>query len=65
MMNKLLLTTNLLTTVLFLQVLKCAFCFSASGGLTLREGLTLMEDVHLSGCLKGLDLVEVNPALAK
>ena len=39
--------------------------FSASGGLTLREGLTLMEDVYETGCLRGLDLVEVNPALAR
>jgi arginase len=35
------------------------------GGLTLREGLTLLEEVHASGCLRGLDLVEVNPSLAK
>ncbi len=30
----------------------------------MREGLTLMEMVHQTGCLRGLDLVEVNPALA-
>ena len=36
-----------------------------NGGLTLREGLTLVEMVHETGCLRGLDVVEVNPALAK
>jgi hypothetical protein len=34
-------------------------------GLTLRIGLTLREEVHASECLQGLDLVEVNPSLAK
>ena len=33
--------------------------------MTLREGLTLLEEVHASGCLRGLDIVEVNPRLAK
>ena len=35
------------------------------GGLTLREALTLCEIVHATGRLTGLDLVEVNPVLAK
>ncbi|GME72352.1 unnamed protein product [[Candida] boidinii] len=34
------------------------------GGLTLREGLFIMECVAESGNLAGLDVVEVNPALA-
>ena len=27
--------------------------------------MTLLEEVHASGCLRGLDIVEVNPRLAK
>ena len=34
------------------------------GGLSLREGQTLLEDCYETGCLRALDLVEVNPALA-
>ena len=34
------------------------------GGLTLREALTLCEIVQETGRLTGMDLVEVNPALA-
>lgn len=34
------------------------------GGLTLREGLFICEELALSGHLAGLDVVEVNPALA-
>jgi len=34
------------------------------GGLTLREALKCIEDIKDSGCLKALDLVEVNPDLA-
>ena len=33
--------------------------------MTLREGLSLLEEVNASGCLRGLDLVEVNPSLAR
>ena len=33
-------------------------------GLTLREALTLVEDVIDTGCLRALDLVEVNPDLS-
>jgi len=33
---------------------------SVPGGLTLREGLTLLEEVHASGCLRGLDLVSIS-----
>lgn len=32
-------------------------------GLTLRESLFLMEEVHKSGTLASMDLVEVNPML--
>ncbi|PAA80769.1 hypothetical protein BOX15_Mlig021759g1 [Macrostomum lignano] len=32
-------------------------------GLTLREGLYIAEEVHRTGCLKVVDLVEVNPDL--
>ncbi|XP_060517350.1 arginase, hepatic [Cylas formicarius] len=34
---------------------------SVRGGLTLREGIQLMEMVHRTGRLNGVDLVEVNP----
>ncbi|GMG43472.1 unnamed protein product [Ambrosiozyma monospora] len=34
------------------------------GGLTLREGLFLVEEIVNTGCLAGLDIVEVNPSLA-
>ena len=34
------------------------------GGMTLREALTLVEDIYETGCLRALDLVEVNPDLA-
>ena len=33
--------------------------------MTLREGITLVEMIQETGCLRGFDLVEVNPALAK
>uniref|UniRef100_A0A8C4QUA5 Arginase n=1 Tax=Eptatretus burgeri TaxID=7764 RepID=A0A8C4QUA5_EPTBU len=33
------------------------------GGLTLREGLYIAEELHNSGALSALDLVEVNPRL--
>ena len=38
--------------------------FLVPGGLTLREALKCIEDIKDSGCLKALDLVEVNPDLA-
>lgn len=34
------------------------------GGLTLREGLFIVEELASTGLLAGLDIVEVNPALA-
>ncbi|ESX00969.1 hypothetical protein KL918_002614 [Ogataea parapolymorpha] len=34
------------------------------GGLSLREGLFLVEEIAATGNLAGLDIVEVNPALA-
>lgn len=33
------------------------------GGLSLREGAFLVEEVCRTGCLSSLDLVEVNPKL--
>ncbi|KAI8429774.1 hypothetical protein MSG28_000314 [Choristoneura fumiferana] len=33
------------------------------GGLSLREGITLMEIIHATGRLRAVDLVEINPAL--
>ncbi|XP_049887662.1 arginase-2, mitochondrial isoform X2 [Pectinophora gossypiella] len=33
------------------------------GGLTLREGICLMETIHSTGRLRAIDLVEINPAL--
>ncbi len=39
--------------------------FPVRGGLTLREGLTLCEDVYATGKLRAFDLVEVNTELAR
>ena len=33
------------------------------GGLTLREGIYLMEQIYSTGRLKAMDLVEVNPLI--
>ncbi|XP_072936128.1 arginase, hepatic [Epargyreus clarus] len=33
------------------------------GGLTLREGINLMEIIHSTGRLRAIDLVEINPAV--
>ena len=33
-------------------------------GMTLRELLILLEDLHQTGCLRAIDLVEVNPDLS-
>lgn len=33
------------------------------GGLTLREGVFLMEQIHRTGRLRAVDLVEINPAI--
>jgi arginase family enzyme len=33
------------------------------GGLTLREGAFLVEEIASTGCLSSMDLVEVNPTL--
>lgn len=33
------------------------------GGLSLREGIQLMELLHRSGRLRAIDLVEINPAV--
>ena len=40
------------------------FYFTVPGGLTLRECLTLVEDLYQTGCLRALDLVEINPELS-
>ena len=32
--------------------------------MTLRELLTLLEDINETGCLRAIDLVEVNPDLS-
>nr|KAF6498997.1 arginase 2 [Molossus molossus] len=34
------------------------------GGLTYREGMYITEEIHNTGLLSALDLVEVNPQLA-
>lgn len=34
------------------------------GGLTYREGVYITEEIHNTGLLSALDLVEVNPHLA-
>ncbi|KAG5889604.1 hypothetical protein JTB14_024025 [Gonioctena quinquepunctata] len=36
---------------------------SVRGGLTLREGIKIMEMVHNTGRLGAMDLVEVNPSI--
>lgn len=33
------------------------------GGLTLREGMEIMETVHQTNRMKALDIVEINPSL--
>lgn len=33
------------------------------GGLTLREGIQLMEMIYSTGRLRAIDLVEINPAI--
>lgn len=33
------------------------------GGLTLREGIHIMEKIHRTGRLGAVDLVEVNPSI--
>jgi arginase len=40
-----------------------AFVFVVPGGLTLREGLTLMEEINEAGNLVSMDFVEVNHLL--
>ena len=35
------------------------------GGLTIREASVLMEECFFTGCLEGLDIVEVNTELAQ
>lgn len=35
----------------------------AHGGLTLREGIFVVEEAHRTGKLSSMDLVEVNPCL--
>lgn len=38
-------------------------CVSVRGGLSLREGLSVVEAVRAGGHLGAMDLVEVNPRL--
>lgn len=33
------------------------------GGMTLREGINLMEMIYATGRLRAVDLVEINPAI--
>lgn len=33
------------------------------GGLTLREGINMMETIYATGRLRAVDLVEINPAI--
>ena len=37
--------------------------FSVPGGLTLREGMSVMEECFNTGCMASFDLVEVNADL--
>lgn len=39
------------------------FCFTVRGGLSLREGLYIMEELYKTGRLDAVDLVEVNPTI--
>lgn len=36
---------------------------SVRGGMSLREGVLLVEQVYLTGRLNAMDLVEVNPSI--
>lgn len=48
----------------FLQVLiNCVVSWTVRGGLSLREGLQLVEVVQRTGALRAMDMVEVNPIL--
>lgn len=38
-------------------------CHAVRGGLTLREGIHIMERVHRTGRLGAMDIVEVNPSI--
>ena len=33
------------------------------GGMTLREGIFLLEEVHRSGTMSSMDIVEINPSI--
>lgn len=37
--------------------------FLVRGGLTLREGIHIVENVHRTGRLGAMDVVEVNPSI--
>lgn len=39
------------------------YCFLVRGGLTLREGIHIMERVYRTGRLGAMDIVEVNPSI--
>ena len=36
------------------------YCCAVPGGLSLREGMTILEECYKTGCMSSLDLVEVN-----
>lgn len=39
------------------------YVFTVRGGMSLREGILLVEEVFLTGRLNAVDLVEVNPQI--
>lgn len=39
------------------------FAISVRGGLSLREGICILEEIYDTGRLAAVDLVEVNPAI--
>lgn len=45
---------------MFLFLFFCIY-FLVPGGLSLREGITIIEEVFNSGRLRGLDIVEICP----
>lgn len=45
------------------NILFFSLLYVVRGGLTLREGIHLMEEIHRTNRLNAIDLVEVNPKI--
>lgn len=48
---------------LFMNFISIFFSIIVPGGLTLREGIRIIDEVFATGRLRGLDLVEVCPII--